>query len=79
MGVERRRLPLQVEPLEGESLDSWLEATALAAGLTTGALAAVGGLSTHCEAVLEELAFANSSTGASCGHRAADEFPGLDH
>lgn len=47
MGAERRRFPLQVEPLEGESIDSWLEATALASGLTVGALAAAGGLSTN--------------------------------
>ncbi|MBJ7337129.1 TniQ family protein [Mycolicibacterium sp.] len=46
MRAERRQLPLQVEPLEGESLESWLEATALAAGLPTGALAAAGGLPT---------------------------------
>lgn len=44
MRVERRRLPLQVKPLEGESIESWLEATALAVGLTMGALAAVVGL-----------------------------------
>jgi hypothetical protein len=44
MRVSRRRLPLQVKPLDGESIDSWLEATALAAGLTLGALAAAGGL-----------------------------------
>lgn len=46
MRVERRRLPLQVKPLEGESIDSWLEATALAMDLTMGALAAAGGLPT---------------------------------
>lgn len=44
MRAERRQFPLQVEPLEGESLESWLEATALGVGLTMGALAAVGGL-----------------------------------
>lgn len=46
MRAERRRLPLQVKPLEGESIESWLEATALAVGLTMGAVAAVGGLPT---------------------------------
>jgi TniQ len=46
MAVERRRLPLQVKPLDGEAIDSWLEATALAMGLTVGALAAAGELHT---------------------------------
>ncbi|MBI5341593.1 MAG: TniQ family protein [Mycolicibacterium rufum] len=34
MGVDRRLLPVQVQPIEGETLDSWLEATALATGGT---------------------------------------------
>jgi len=42
MRVERRRLPLQVKPLEGESIDSWLEATALATDLTMGCSSQLG-------------------------------------
>ena len=44
MRVERRWLPLQIDPLEGESIDSSIEASALASGLTVGALAATAGL-----------------------------------
>ncbi|WP_082942971.1 TniQ family protein [Mycobacterium sp. 852002-40037_SCH5390672] len=44
MRVARRRLPLQVQPLEGESIDSWLEASALAMGITVGTLAAAADL-----------------------------------
>lgn len=44
MRVARRRLPLQVQPLEDESIDSWLEASALAMGVTVGTLAAAADL-----------------------------------
>lgn len=44
MKVARRWLPLQVQPLEGESIDSWLEPSALAIGVTVGTLAAVADL-----------------------------------
>lgn len=44
MGVNRRLLPVQVQPLEGEALDSWLEATALAMGGTLGSVAAAADL-----------------------------------
>lgn len=44
MEVNRRLLPVQVQPLEGEALDSWLEATALAAGMTVAGVAAVANL-----------------------------------
>lgn len=46
MGVNRRLLPVQVQPLEGEALDSWLEATALAMGGTLGSVAAAANLPT---------------------------------
>ncbi|MGE2728209.1 TniQ family protein [Mycolicibacterium vaccae] len=39
MGANRRLLPVQVQPLEGEALDSWLEATALATGMSVAAVA----------------------------------------
>jgi hypothetical protein len=44
MRVARRWLPVQVQPLPGESIDSWLEASALAMGGTVGTLAAAGEL-----------------------------------
>lgn len=44
MRVARRWLPLQVQPLEGESIDSWLEASARAMGGTVGTLAAAAKL-----------------------------------
>lgn len=44
MRAARRWLPLQVQPLEGESIDSWLEASARAMGGTVGTLAAVAKL-----------------------------------
>src|SRR3954452_5165053 len=47
MGVERQRLPLQIDPIKGESIDSWIKASALASGLTVGALAATAGLPTN--------------------------------
>jgi len=34
-----RRLPLRVEPCQGEAIDSWLEATARGMDITVGALA----------------------------------------
>jgi hypothetical protein len=37
--IARRRLPLRVDPLHGEAIDSWLEATAEHMGTTVGALA----------------------------------------
>jgi TniQ len=37
--IARRRLPLRVDPIEGEAIDSWLEATAKHMGTTVGALA----------------------------------------
>ena len=46
MGVNRRLLPVQLQPLEGEALDSWLEATALAMGGTLGSVAAAAKLPT---------------------------------
>ena len=46
MEVNRRLLPVQVQPLEGEALDSWLEATALAMGATLGSVAAAANLPT---------------------------------
>lgn len=44
MRVARRWLPVQVQPLEGESIDSWLEASARALGCSVGYLAAAAGL-----------------------------------
>lgn len=46
MRADRRLLPVQVQPREGEALDSWLEATALAMGGTLGTVAAAGNLPT---------------------------------
>lgn len=46
MTADRRLLPVQVQPLEGEALDSWLEATALAMGGTLGTVAVAGSLPT---------------------------------
>lgn len=46
MRADRRLLPVQVQPLEGEALDSWLEATALAMGGTLGTVAVAGNLPT---------------------------------
>lgn len=43
--MPRRRLPLRVEPLAGEGIDSWLEATATSMHTTVGALARLAGLS----------------------------------
>lgn len=43
--MPRRRLPLRVEPLAGEGIDSWLEATAASMHTTVGALARLAGLS----------------------------------
>ncbi len=44
MRVARRWLPLQLQPLKGESIDSWLEASARAMGGTVGTLAAAAKL-----------------------------------
>ena len=43
--MPRRRLPLRIEPLAGEAVDSWLEATAEHMGTTVAALARLAGLS----------------------------------
>lgn len=43
--MPRRRLPLRIEPLAGEAVDSWLEATAAHMGTTVAALARLAGLS----------------------------------
>ena len=43
--IPRRRLPLRIEPLEEEAIDSWLEATAQHMDTTVGALARLAGLS----------------------------------
>jgi hypothetical protein len=39
--IARRRLPLRVDPIDGEAIDSWLEATAMHMGTIVGALARV--------------------------------------
>jgi hypothetical protein len=43
--VPRRRLPLRIQPLAGEAVDSWLEATAAHMDTTVGVLARMVGLS----------------------------------
>ena len=43
--IPRRRLPPRIEPLEGQAIDSWLEATAQHMDTTVGALARLAGLS----------------------------------
>jgi TniQ len=43
--VPRRQLPLRIEPLAGEAVDSWLEATAAHVDTKVGALARLAGLS----------------------------------
>ncbi|MBV8346275.1 MAG: TniQ family protein [Mycolicibacterium sp.] len=69
--VIRRRLPLRVEPLPGEAIDSWLEVTARRMELPLGAVARALDLSTATRPIwigwlsLDQLGVIEAATGVS--------------